>query len=292
MDDVINRTLEELIVRYELHPELCDIYVESDSDEGLITWYLQQKERYSASVYSIDVVNIPADVVVGHGLEHPSRRSDVIALALELTSQCPADIHVTCIADCDFECFTGIKKESIILLYTDYTSMEMYAYDPTVVDKFLRIVAPRFKATGTEVLERIQGTLQSLFALRIANQELMYGLAWVKIEKCITLKTGVIAFNVDEYSQRYLNTRGKRKHIGAFMAKLAEVQSRLVPDIRSRIRGHDFIDLLTWYLSKNARSCKTLTAAWLRNMLLIQLPVELLDRENLFKVLLARTEGC
>src|SRR5437667_77988 len=82
-----------------------------------------------------------------------------------------------------------------ILLYTDYTSMELYAFTPEVINKLIKVLAPRLKISGTELLERIQGILQMFFALRLANRELMFGLAWVDTEKCCNLTNSYLAFD-------------------------------------------------------------------------------------------------
>jgi hypothetical protein len=285
-------TVDELMVRYELHPELCDIYVEGDSDQGFLSWFFQQKGRHTVSVYPISVVNIPPELVLAHGLEHPSRRSEVITLALELEANCAPDIHVICVADSDFDRIRGGARNCVRLLYTDYTSMEMYAFSADAVDKLIRIAAPRLRITGAESLTHIQGTLQTLFALRLANTELMFGLAWVPFERCTALVQSRIVFDESDYSNRYLNTRGRRNDAQVFTSKLADVRARFLPDVRHQIRGRDFIEVLAWYLKKRARSCRDLNAETLRALLLIQLSVDLLQRDLLFRTLSILTENC
>lgn len=291
-EELLNRRLDEIIVRYQLHPELCDVYVEGEEDQGLVAWFLHQHGRHTVSVYPISAVTIPAAVVIGHGLEHPSNRNGVIALALELEANCGKDIRVTCIADSDFDFVTGITKSSDLLLYTDYTSIEMYAFTPTVVDKLIRLLAPRIQTTGSEALDRIQDTLQTFFALRLANKLLQFGLTWVDTEKCTVLTQGYPAFDIAEYSRRYLNTKGKRKDEETFNAQVIDIRNKFLSDVRCQIRGHDFVEMLTWYLRRRAQSCRRLTADSVKTLLLIQLSAQNLQQENMFRTLLLRTGKC
>ncbi len=53
------RTLEELVTRYQLEPELRDIYVEGKTDKILLEWFLEQKGVENFAVYEIDTVEIP-----------------------------------------------------------------------------------------------------------------------------------------------------------------------------------------------------------------------------------------
>jgi hypothetical protein len=292
MEDPINWTLDELTALYQLHPELCDVYVEGDSDQGLVSWFLEEKGRKRTAVYPASVVTLPPELVLAHGLPHPSRRSEAIVLALELEVRCSPNLHVTAIADLDFDCVLKKHRTGALLLFTDYTSMEMYAFSAPIVSKLLRILAPRAKITGAEVLSRITELLKTLFALRLANHELGFGLTWLSHAKCTRLKNGEIQFDFEDYVARYLNAGGKRAHSTMFGDKVGEIKRRLLADARLQIRGHDFIEVLAWYLCKSFKSCKDLTPNHLKGLLMVQLAAEDLESEELFKALLKRTADC
>jgi len=292
MEDPINWTLDELATLYQLHPELCNVYVEGDSDQGLVSWFLEEKGRKRTAVYPVSVVSVPPEVVLGYGLSHPSRRSEAIALALELEVRCSADLHVTVIADLDFDCIQGRRDGGALLLFTDYTSMEMYAFNAPMVGKLLRMLAPRAKVTGAEVLRRITELLQTMFALRLANHELGFGLTWLSHKKCTCLKKGEAQFDFEDYVVRYLNAGGKRAHATIFGDRVREIRRRFLPDVRVQIRGHDFIEVLAWYLCKSFKSCKDLTPDLLKSLLMVQFTAESLESEGLFTALLERTADC
>jgi hypothetical protein len=63
---------------------------------------------------------------------------------------------------------------------------------------------------------------------------------------CQTSK--VIEFKKPEFIDRYLNKNNRLAQKTLFIKKLEELRLRPVPDTRCKIHGHDFIDLLHWYI--------------------------------------------
>ena len=47
MENEIRRTLDELVARYVLEPDLRDIYVEGKTDKLFLEWFLRIKFYYS-----------------------------------------------------------------------------------------------------------------------------------------------------------------------------------------------------------------------------------------------------
>jgi hypothetical protein len=72
-----------------------------------------------------------------------------------------------------------------------------------------------------------------------------------------------------------------------FMTKLSEIQAMLTPDIRCRIRGHDFVRVLTWYL-RAVEKYKHLNDDSVRQMLYIALLSEELASLPMFAAILSR----
>jgi hypothetical protein len=105
MKDEKRRRLDELFVRYELEPSLCDLYVEGLTDKSIIEWFLDKsglgKEKFT--VYEIDTVDIPTEELFKIGL-NDANRSRVIFLALQLQQYLKNCLpNVVCIADKDFD---------------------------------------------------------------------------------------------------------------------------------------------------------------------------------------------
>jgi hypothetical protein len=161
--------------------------------------------------------------------------------------------------------------------------MEMYAFKPAVLQKLVKVIYPRFRLQGQEILERITGVLQTLFALRLASRELNFGLAWLSFDRCAKIAKGTVEFDLEKFIDRYLNTRGRMGDKAAFKVKLAEISGRFHKDARYQIRGHDFVEALSWFLTKSAKALGALKPDVLRPLLLVQLTRAELRREGLLE---------
>jgi hypothetical protein len=78
-----------------------------------------------------------------------------------------------------------------------------------------------------------------------------------------------------------------REQVEKFNARLAEIQSLLSSDVRCRIRGHDFIRILTWYL-RMVEKCKYLNVDSVRQMLYVTIRSDDLARQPMFSSLRQR----
>jgi hypothetical protein len=61
MENEIRRTLDELVARYVLEPDLRDIYVEGKTDKLFLEWFLRNRGIEDIAVYEIETVDISAD---------------------------------------------------------------------------------------------------------------------------------------------------------------------------------------------------------------------------------------
>ena len=282
-----------LVARIDTHPEFKEVYVEGEDDMGLVQWFLEQNGIENVVVYPIDSVDITEELSAACGVSHLDRnsnRTDVITLALLLQREVPAAAErITCMADADLHhCFPE-TYDSVFLVFTDYTSMEMYAFRSDLITKLLRVAAPSFPCSGEEVLTAMTGVLESLFGLRAANYRLKWGLKWIRLDKDLKFKDRAIEFDEASFVQKYLNTKGRTRYLEAFQNEVANVRASFGPDHRLQIRGHDFTELLTDYLRKAAYSSfKDLTENQLRNNLFSQLQIAGLISEPLFVKLLQK----
>jgi hypothetical protein len=280
-------SLDALVARYELHPDLTDVFVEGEADQGLLQWFFEQTGRSDVVVYPITIVSIPPVVLDAFSLDHSSNRSKVICLALTLGESKAIPNVAACVADRDTEHIVPRKYPTPFLLFTDYTSMEMYAFKPAILQKLLRIVAPNAGLLGEDVMQRLVALLELLFSIRLANQILGFGLGWISFDRVMKLKGDSIEFDDKEFLTRYLNTRGKGGSRRRLEEEVQQIRSMFDGDCRRQIRGHDFVDVLTWYLRKRSpRACRMLTAEAVRQVLYAQLTTEDLGKETLFRSLL------
>jgi len=293
MADEFKRQLDELIARYELEPELCcDIYVEGNTDKHLIEWFLEKQGYQDFAVYEIETINIS----MGGMKLNDSNRSRVIALALEMQNQLSVTPkHITCIADKDFDWLFEQDYECEYLLFTDYSSMEMYLFNEKVINKFLHLVMSISKIQAHEIITHLSPLLEDLFLIRASNQALQLGMTWLSFERCSKLKKKTIEFQTKTFIDRYLNKNNQLAQKTLFINKHEELrlQSRSIAEIRCKIRGHDFIEVLHWYLRHflpKARN-NAYDSEAIRGSLLACVEVEDLKQEGLFKCLLTRMGG-
>jgi hypothetical protein len=234
------------------------------------------------------VVNISPHLLLERLLPHPSRRSEVITLAMELEGRRIAPGQVACIADADLEYLLPQKLKCLLLLLTDYASMELYAFSDEAVHGLLLMVAPKTSFTGTGLIRDFSGPLQFLFSVRAVNFNLQFGLAWIEgIEKFFNVQKGRVEFDEGEFMKRYLIDRLPKEEVEKFNVRLAEIQALLSSDVRCRIRGHDFIRILTWYL-RSIEKCKHLNEESVRQMLFVRLRLDDLATQPMFSAICSR----
>lgn len=288
MSDSLNFDIEELVARYELHPDWRDVFVEGEQDRGLLQSLLQYQRRKDVSVFTVSVVNISPHLLLEKSLPHPSRRSEVIALAIELEARRVRPNQAACIADADFRYILPDDITCSILLWTDYASMELYAFSEDLVHAVLTVASTGTVSNGAEVLADLRGPLQFLFSIRAVNFDLKWGLRWIdNVDKFFAFRNEHIEFDENEFMARYLIQRVSSEMALRFQNRLDEVRPQLSSDVRCRIRGGDFVRVLTWYL-RSIGKCKHLDERAVLQMLYIALPMNNLSAEPMFRLLLER----
>ncbi len=288
MNNIEPRTIEELIARYELEPTIRDIFVEGSTDKSLIKWFLEAETKQNVFVYEISTVEVSDHLVLELNQEI-NRRGQVLALAHTVKRSLGENsFQLTCIIDRDFATILGEEQHCDLLFLTDYSCMEMYAFNVPTMDKFLNIIVRGFPKTSATVLAELASVLQELFLIRLANKLTKYGLTQISWEKCCSVTELRLTFEINEYILRCLNTRGRRGEFEQFSLLVEEWRVKLSKDPRHQIQGHDFIEFLTWYIYKH-RGIKEIndSAVVQRSLLGCIERAQLLD-EPLFQTLLNR----
>jgi hypothetical protein len=293
MENERRRTLDELVTRYELEPELCDIYVEGKTDKLLIEWFLDEKQLPDFAVYEIDTVEIPAQLLFEQGLKD-NNRSRVIALALYINDKLSkTPLHIICIADKDFDWLFGKEYQCDLLLFTDYSCLEMYLFNEVTLDKYLRLGLRLSQPTAREVLNQVSRVLEELFLIRATNETLELNMRWLeKFGGCCNLnkKNNQIEFDSTTFITKYLNSNRNHSQQSIFRIKLEELRAKELIEIRYKIHGHDFTELLCWYIRPYLRNeiRSSYNSEILAGSLLACIDAEKLAQEVLFQSLLAR----
>lgn len=172
MENEIRRTLDELVARYVLEPDLRDIYVEGKTDKLFLEWFLRNRGIEDIAVYEIETVDISAERLFELQLKD-NNRSRVITLALYLQDKFPKTTpHVICIADKDFDWLFDITYQCNLLFFTDYSCLEMYLFNETVLNKFLLLSLRISELRAIDILNQLSKVLEDLFLIRAARESL------------------------------------------------------------------------------------------------------------------------
>jgi hypothetical protein len=247
------KTLAELIARYSLEPKIRDIFVEGRSDAAFIKRFVRTQQLEEIAVYEISSVEIPASSVLSAKLPDGAR-GRVVYLAFEFEKNLPASSKAaTCVADRDYDEVLHRSYKSPFLFFWDYCSVEMYAYSADTLRNLLSAIAPALEESGARILNEIQPLLQALFLIRAANISLGLNLRWLSSfhDSCV-LKNGSIQFDQENFIDRYLSKNASLSKKEQFTSEVARLSSEIKGEPRLFIRGHDFVEVLSWYLREHS----------------------------------------
>lgn len=238
------RTINDLLIRYELEPSLKDIFVEGLFDKEILGQYAKANNHDDVSFYEIDSVDVPSELLKKYHLTEGNKQR-VIALANEL-SNLSKDAKVICLVDKDLDHFFEEVKDTVRLRWSMYCSIEgHYLSDHTISD--IVLTAGRAKIEDPQIFMRsLEGVLKKLYALRLSDRKLSLNLNWVSLKKYLKKKGNSIDFDNKSYIRALLNSNAKMKILNAFTAEYDEWILRVNCDIRDCSRGHDYTEMLAW----------------------------------------------
>lgn len=282
----LRRTIDEIIALYTFEPELRDLYVEGTFDRTLYGWFFDGLDCDAVSIFDIDTVDIGNEFLVNLGL-NIGNRGRVLALALTLESSLPSDAkYVRCIVDLDFDHILGDGPSCKYLLYTDYTSPELYLLNESVIGKVMVLGLVGGRVEDVNVLvEEITSVLYSVFIMRAANQKLGWGMRLVGIRRSLEIRDGEIRLDEEQLTSQYLSSDGRLPQIQEFQTVKKELTEISFDDHRQCIHGDDLIDLLGWYIAKHSgrRSTGIGRHDMIRTIFFPALELEQLSSEALFQ---------
>ena len=258
------RSVQEILTRYELEPELRgDIYVEGEFDATILRWFAAALRLDRCVVYTIDTVEVDESIAVALGLDSGSNRSRLVALAQELNEKHP-DIHsrILCIIDRDFD-----SMEAAACTYpapvavTEHSCMECYFLGDAALEKFARFCAGADAVGPNALAERLFATLLPLFVARYCLKVRGYGRDMMKVERSLSLDgNGLMVLDWTGYLDKLATSRAGRD-AAPFKANVIQLLGSLQPG-RDYVNGHDLSRLLHWYANKRrARAFSTPDAA-------------------------------
>ena len=283
---VPRRSIDDLLARYRLEPRLRDLYVEGVADRALYSWYLDGIGISSVAVYPIEAVDVNSVALCLHGFDG-GHRNRVLALALELDRGFSDVLSgVRCIADSDYDFLVGRSCCSGHLLYTDYTSVELYAWDQSCLQKVFMLTFRGSQADLLQFWNSASIVLREGFLLRAANNLLKWEMRLPRLISCCEVSGSTIKFDWADYLGRLLQSAGRWHDRERFVRVVERLRLKEVADVRQCMSGEDFLELLGWYCRKrwgwdgyrrDARSARAL--------LFPSVELSALSSENLFMAL-------
>lgn len=245
MNEGSQRTIEELIARYELEPDLVDVFVEGQFDVDLLQCALDGNTM-DYTIYSIDSVYVSADILLQHSLTSGNKQR-VLVLARELSASLPPLCRYVCIVDKDLDQWLDVQEDIDNLHYTRFASLEMHFLETNYI-QYLTTVIMRAKISDFDsVFKSFCDVLVRLYCLRLAAKELAMNLELIDPARCLTIKENELVFDFDDYVQRCANKSCLFPELSVMKSK-ADEWTQIVggTDFRQCVHGHDFTKLLSY----------------------------------------------
>lgn len=235
----VRRSVDEIITRLTLEPSVWDIFVEGPSDAALVDWILRRHERRGYKVFPVADVSIPSAEMPEEGGE----RERVIKLA-DLIAQHfgSGGAPAICLADRDLDVLSSAFLTNRYLVFTDHSSMDVYYFDVNVIERFLSLFVRRRVAEPETILQNLRPVLEEVFLIRAADRRLGLSCGSLSPDRCCEFgSAGLVAFDRDDYVERYLNRNGSLSRLEEFEQTVNSLRSSTDQLL---VHGGDFVRLL------------------------------------------------
>lgn len=243
MSEIAKRTIAELVTRYELEPELADVYVEGSFDREVLSAWKAETDRGRA-IYEIDTVDIPAASLKKYGLTSGNKQR-VIALAHEL-AVLSDQVSFLCLIDKDLDHWFGPFQTVGRLRWSMYCSIELHFLTREIVRDIL-LTTGRAKVKNLEhFLDSLIAVLRDLYILRLADRQTSLTLRWVDLRRYLSRDGDCIRLARDAYVVAVLTSNQCAARRTDFANSCECWAQKVTGDFRDHVRGHDFVRLLAW----------------------------------------------
>jgi hypothetical protein len=204
MDKTYRKTIAELVALYTFEPQLRDLYVEGINDKTLLEWFFKQFDIESINVIEINSISVDDSLITRLGLKH-GNRDRVVALSLEFERLLQNKTrYLVCLADSDFDFILGRKYKSPYLLYTDYTSIDLYFISKNILEKLLSLGLGKPPSDVNKLLMCLAQVLQEVFLIRAINESLNWNISFTPFTKCCEIKGSYVIFHYQKFIEKSL----------------------------------------------------------------------------------------
>jgi hypothetical protein len=286
---IAKRTIEELAVLYDLEPGLKEVFVEGPVDRAFVEAVLRSAGLERVQVNEIEIIDIPEEALRGVATCSGNRQC-VVALGLELEKACPVDLtrRVCCVADADDEAGRQPVVHGALLLYTDFTSIELYAFSPHVLQRYLDQVVLGFPLTAEATLQAAEPVLREMALSRRLNRSLGLNTAPVDATDDCVVSGAAIAFDAQRFQDRFLNKAGAWSRQSEYQLEKVKLSALLPADPRLWVHGEDFVAIVYWLILRLRGGGRSVTRELLGKTLLLAVPLDEALAQPLFAELSRR----
>ncbi|WP_369349366.1 hypothetical protein [Stenotrophomonas sp. JAG2] len=234
-------SIEELLARYDLEPQLTDVFVEGNFDKEVLTEAFSGISR-EAIFYDIGAVNVPAELLAAHGLTSGNKQR-VVALSREL-GNLAVEARVKCLVDRDLDHWFETLEDSPRLRWTRFCGIDSHFITAEVVLDLVIKTARAKVPDSASLIESIFDNLKLLYALRLADRELAFSLKWVALDKYLRREGSALRLDSERYVHATLSSNARLSNKHDFLSAMDRWLKSINGDLRLSSRGHDYSELL------------------------------------------------
>jgi hypothetical protein len=246
------RDIDELVQLHEREgAALQEVFVEGREDKYFYELFLAENGIRHVAVLEVETVNVPDHEIARLGLAI-GKKGRVVTLAALLEGRLREN-ELVCVADADLDHFKGTTYAYTLLLITDYTSIELYALCPPVMERILRVALGGFPKAFAQVADELAQPLQEAFVIRVAADDLRLSPSYpdhssfCKFDK----RTQTASFQPIDYINKAFESYMDKSWRVPLNAKIAERLQQLKSNARLQIHGHDFVGTFAWYVRQH-----------------------------------------
>ncbi|ELY3739107.1 DUF4435 domain-containing protein [Cronobacter sakazakii] len=242
MSDLPRRSIEDIKTRYFVEPTLRDVYVEGHFDKLVLNCWCEKNSEKIIASYEIDSVDIPLEILQKYGLTEGNKQR-VIALAKELENlHCD---NYKCLVDKDLDHWFNEIYEVPQLVWTDYSSLEMYFFSEQLIKRILIDISNSKIHNWEGFYDSFLIVLKQLYSIKLAARNLKINGKWCDIKRSLSSAGNTFVFDCRGYINKNLISLGLINKESEFVKIYEEWLNKLDCDPRLCIRGHDFVELMS-----------------------------------------------
>ena len=262
--------------------------MEGLEDKRFYQHFLRRKGLGHVAVLEVNTVNIPTAEVLSRRLSD-GNRGRVVTLAALLEGRVRL-CEVVCICDADTDIVRQITHRYELLLVTNVTSVEVYAFSDSPIEKLLSVSLPKFPKSSTDLVAQLRGLLIESFLIRAAAENLaMIG----KYPEDFTdfcrfdRATGTCTLRTHDYATQVFREIPNNNWRNPLTEEVERLRALTPPDPRHCVHGHDFRQAIGWYIQKHA-GFGDFDRKTLSRLIMSLIEVDQIENEPLFASLLER----